>query len=218
MHKGLEQTHVGDWVTYELNRGDGHPYYWRLAVVGEEKDAQGRDAFWVEIDIGDHHQLKAPISQMRILVAKSTGFQQAGISRMLVTFGYEKPQELDAQALAFLKNDRPEAPEPAPQARPELALRTGNESQLMTAAGTVRAIPVELRLKNTVLKRIWVSHQVPVLHVAKVEIPAIGQAMEIRDFGAAASGRMVLPGPEDQKIRMESYDKLLPKQGSPRKP
>jgi hypothetical protein len=221
MQKGMSQTKVGDWVTYELNRGDGHPYYWRLAVVGEEKDEKGRDAFWVEIDTGDHHALKAPLSQMRFLVAKSTGLSDEGITRMMVTFGYEKPQELDAKALEFMKNDRgvPDEPGPTPTAADvkaaQFSVRTGSESQLMTAAGTVRAVPVEMKLKNTVLKRIWMSAQIPVLHVAKVEIPAIGHSMEVRDFGGAASGRMVLPGPGDQKIRLESYDTLRPGQRSP---
>ena len=81
----------------------------------------------------------------------------------------------------------------------------------MTLAGTVAAIPVEVMLRGTVLKRLWMSRQVPVLHLAKLEIPAIEHAMEVRDFGIDAKPRMVLPSPDEPRIRMERYDEALPK-------
>ena len=81
----------------------------------------------------------------------------------------------------------------------------------MTAAGTVAAIPVEVMFRSTVVKRLWMSRQVPVLHLAKLEIPAIEHSMEVRDFGIDAKPRMVLPGPDDPKIRVERYDEAPPK-------
>jgi hypothetical protein len=212
MQQGISETKVGDWVTYQVDGGSDRIHYWRLAVVGEEVDPKGRPAFWIEIDMGEHHELKAPISQMRLLVAKDAGLTREGITRILVAFGYEKPQEMAPDSAEFMTQ-----PEPVPEgsasdakASPKLYLRTGKEARLMTLAGTVAAVPVEVMLKATVIKRIWMSRQVPVLHLAKMEIPAIEHSMEVRDFGIDAKPRMRLPSPDDPKIRMERYDDASP--------
>ena len=112
------------------------------------------------------------------------------------------------RSLGALSGDAP-VKEETPKPPVEMNIRTGDEARLMTLAGTIRAVPVELRMKKTVIKRMWMSSEVPVLQVAKVEIPAIGQSMEVRDFGTAAKGRMVLPGPDEPRIRLDSYDRLL---------
>ncbi|MHB8878877.1 MAG: hypothetical protein ACYC8T_34685 [Myxococcaceae bacterium] len=208
MQKGLKETKVGDWVTYKVDGTADRVHYWRLAVVGEEKDPKGRDAYWIEIDMGEHHELKAPLSQMRMLVAKSEGLSREGITRMVVAFGYEKPQEMAPDSVDFMTRGEPADPEPAPAAGPDprLWVRTGKESRLMTLAGTVAAVPVEVMIKGTVVKRMWMSRQVPVLHLAKMEIPAIEHSMEVRDYGIDARPRMVLPAPGAPTIRMERYD------------
>jgi hypothetical protein len=212
MAKGVPQTKMGDWVTYQIDGGPGRTYYWRMSVVGEEKDEKGRDALWIEMDVGQHPDLPAPISQLRMLVAKDAGFTQDGITRMFIAFGFEKPQELGPDALEYLKKTEPNPPPPnapAPQV-PKLWLRTGKDTRLMTHAGTVEAVPVDLMLKSTILKRYWMSRQIPVLQLAKLEIPGISHTMEVRGFGADAKARMVLPGPADPKIRMESQPGAKP--------
>jgi hypothetical protein len=210
MKKGVSQARVGDWVTYGFDGGGDRQHFWRLAIVGEERDGKGRDAFWVEIEIGEHAAMKAPMQQLRLLVAKGDGMTSSGVSRMLVAFGYEKPQELDADAMAWMLRPAPPDAEGPVLEAPKMWVRNGREARLMTPAGTVDAQPVEIGLRETLVKRIWMSRQVPVLHVAKMEIPAIGHSMEVNDYGVDARPRMVLPGPKDPKIRMERYDEALP--------
>ena len=69
--KGLRTTQVGDWVTYKLDGGGARVHYWRLAVVGEEKDKLGRDALWLEMEMGTHPARRAPLSQIRVAYEKA---------------------------------------------------------------------------------------------------------------------------------------------------
>ena len=59
------------------------------------------------------------------------------------------------------------------------------------------------------VKRVWVSQQVPLLHVAKMEIPGIGHTIEVRDFGINAQPQLVMPRPGTAKIKLEQYDDLV---------
>ena len=79
----------------------------------------------------------------------------------------------------------------------------------MTLAGTVTATPVEVRLRSSMVKRIWVSAQVPLIHIAKMEIPALAHTIEVRDFGIDARPQMLLPVPGTAKIKLERYDDLV---------
>ena len=71
--KGLRTTQVGDWVTYKLDGGGARVHYWRLAVVGEEQDKLGRDALWLEMEWGTHPAMRAPLAQIRMLIARGDG-------------------------------------------------------------------------------------------------------------------------------------------------
>src|SRR5215218_4854401 len=100
MSRGIRATKVGDWVTYKLDGGGSRVHYWRLAAVAEQKDAQARDALWIEIDIGAHPAMAAPLGQMKLLVAKDAGLNAQGITRLVVATGFDRPQEYSQEALA----------------------------------------------------------------------------------------------------------------------
>ncbi len=212
LRHGIPGSKVGQWATFRIDGGPERVHFWRIAVVGEETDKKGRPACWLELDMGQHHAMKAPMLQLKMLVARSVGFNADGITRVLVAVGTEKPNELTDEAVARLlvdENPRP-APRPAAPGLPvELTSFTGKPTRLMTLAGTVSATPVELRLRSSMVKRVWVSEQVPLLHVAKMEIPGIGHTIEVRDFGINAQPQMLLPQPGTAKIKLERYDDLV---------
>lgn len=200
--KGVAQTKVGDWVTYKLVGGsDRRTWFCRAAVVGEEKDRKGRDAVWVEVDIGTHHAMKAPLVQVKMLLARDALSQREPVTRMYLAWGVEKARELDDASLKRLFSGtspataaEPITPADSAVARKyESTVRALPEQRLMTLAGTVGAVPVELRVRSTLIKRFYVSNEIPLLQLAKLEIPGIGHSLEVRDFGRNARPLMVIP-------------------------
>ena len=119
--KGLRTTQVGDWVTYKLDGGGARVHYWRLAVVGEEKDKLGRDALWLEMEMGTHPAMRAPLSQIRMLIARGQGggaaFDPSGVTRLIVAIGFDKPQEYSQEALDWALTKHPSS-QPKPAAPP----------------------------------------------------------------------------------------------------
>ena len=212
LRHGITGGRVGEWATFRIDGGAERVHFWRIAVVGEEVDTHGRPACWLELDMGQHHAMKAPLLQLRMLVARAVGLNADGVSRVFIAVGTEKPNELTEEAVArLLVDDHPPVGAPAQPALPlvELTTFTGKPTLLMTLAGTVSATPVEVRLRSSMVKRIWVSEQVPLLHVAKMEIPAIAHTIEVRDFGIDARPQMLLPQPGTAKIKLERYDDLV---------
>ncbi|HEX5747881.1 MAG TPA: hypothetical protein VFZ09_16680 [Archangium sp.] len=208
---------VGEWVTYQMEGGPQLGFL-RLAVVAEQKDAQGRDAVWVELELGQHPAMKAPLAQFLLLVARDTGLRTEGVSRLFVTQGFEKLQEVDTAALPFFLGS-PGKPPPRPALPPPSArlavgegstVRRGPPTRLMTFAGTVTAEPLEVRHRQLVLERYWVSREIPILRLAKLEFPPIRYSMEVRDHGVDARPRLVPPAPGDKKITLEPASHLPP--------
>jgi hypothetical protein len=199
----VTEARVGEWVTYRLD-GSGRSQYWRIAAVGEETDSKGRPAVWLELDFGEHPRFKAPMAQLKLLVARGHGLNADGLSRAFVAFGADRPREVDPADLPrFLAADGVAAP-PRPNA--EISVKHGDATRLVTLGGTVTASPVEIRFRSTVVKRFWLCDQVPLLKVAKFELPAIGYAMEANDWGLDARPQMAPADPAASKIRMEGYD------------
>jgi hypothetical protein len=216
LSKGLRTTQVGDYVTYKLDGGGARVHYWRLAVVGEEKDKLGRDALWLEMEMGTHPAMRAPLSQIRMLIARGQGggaaFDPAGVTRLVVAMGFDKPQEYSQEALDWALTKRP-PPRPAspPQRLPEPpVVRSGKETRLMTPAGTVTAVPIEVMYRSTVIKRTWMSREIPILQLAKVEIPRIAHALEVFEYGVNARPRMLLPDPKTPTVKLEYAEKAFP--------
>lgn len=208
---------VGEWVTYQMDGGP-QPGFLRLAVVAEQKDTLGRDAVWVELEFGQHPELKAPLAQFLLLVARDSGLRAEGVSRLFVTQGFEKLQEVDTAALPFfLGTPGKQPPRPAlPPPRAQLPLgqgstvRRGPPTRLMTLAGTVTAEPLEVRHRQLVLKRYWVSREIPILRLARLEFPPIRYSLEVRDHGLDARPRLVPPAPNDKKLTLEPASRLPP--------
>jgi hypothetical protein len=198
MKGGVPDTHTGSWVLYQFSGGADRTHFMRLAVTGEEVDKQGRPAWWMELEMGSHAKMLAPMAQMKMLVAKTEGISAKGVSRMIVSWGTVRPQELDQDAIALLFKDPKEPGESKPTslddaAKAQLSTRTGKPTRLVTLGGTVEAVPLEIRLRETVVKRVWLSRQVPLLQLAKIEMPAIDHVMELRDYGSDAKPRIVMP-------------------------
>ncbi|HVG63825.1 MAG TPA: hypothetical protein VNA24_34995 [Hyalangium sp.] len=212
--KGLRKTQPGDWVTYKLDGGGARVHYWRLAVVGEEKDRLGRDALWLEMEMGTHPAMRAPLSQLRMLVARGNGvaFDAGGVTRLIVAMGFDRPQEYSQEALAWALTKRSQPQPSGPPRRPPEApmVRSGQETRLMTPAGTVTAVPIDVLYRSTIVKRTWVSREIPILQLAKIEIPRIAHALEVFEYGVNAKPRMLLPDPKTPQVRLEYAEKAFP--------
>jgi hypothetical protein len=205
---------VGEWVTYQMD--GAQQAFMRMAAVGEQKDAQGRDAVWLELEFGQHPAMKAPLAQFLMLVTRDVGLRTEGISRIFLTQGFERLQEVDSSALPALLGppDKDTArPGPAPSAPriavgQDMSVERGKPARIMTLAGTVTAEPMEVLYKRNVLKRYWISREIPILRLAKMEFPGIRYTMEARDYGVDAKPRMVLPAPGAKKITLEPASNL----------
>jgi len=209
LEQPLDDARVGDWVAYRIDAGPTRQGHWRVAVVGEEQDARGRPAFWLEIEFGSHASLSAPLLQFRMLVAKGTGITSDGVSRLIVVFGHDRAQEVDPSAIgrvllgARAAETTPEGQNGHSASQGELSVRHGKELRLLTSAGTVSATPVELWYQRTLVQRFWISAEVPVLHLARIELPAAAHSMEASGYGHDAKARVGEPGSATPKIRLE---------------
>lgn len=206
LEDGIGTAKPGDWVTYEMVGGPGRSGYWRIAVVEEQRDALGRDACWLELEMGTHGDMVAPLFRMRALVARDAGFNGVGITRLIVAYGADSAHELAPDAVSqLLTQSGPRSPLPV-RASPRTqapVVREGVPNRIFTAMGTIVATPVEVIDRKVVIKRIWVSEQVPVLHLAKLEIPAIGQSMEVHRYGHDAKAQLPIPAGDQPQIRAE---------------
>lgn len=227
MSRGSRAARVGDWVTYRFDRGGSRVFFFRTAVVGAEKDSSGRDAVWVEMEAGTHPAMKSPLMQMRMLVAREGDeIRYDHVSRLFIGGPFDRPQEYSKEALEHVlkqqkdERERLQQVRAAPPKKSDLppgvkpVVRSGKETRLMTLAGTVTAVPVEVVLKSTVIKRMWISREIPLMNLVKTEIPGIGHAMEVAEYGIDAKPRMVLPPPDAPKVRLEYADSMFPQLGA----
>jgi hypothetical protein len=200
--RGVSDARSGEWVSYRFDGGDGRVSYWRLAVVGEEKDRLGRDAAWIEVEVGEHPAFAAPLAQMRMLAARTTGLRRDGVTRLFVAHGADPAVEVSPEALP-LRRSATRGPAQPTGGGSDARIRTGRAGRIMTPAGTILAVPVELMSGGTVLQRLWMSRSIPVLHLAKMELLPIGHLAEVVDYGFDARPRMILPDPKGLKIAID---------------
>src|SRR5262249_61955755 len=78
MAHGARDAERGDWISYRTDAGGGRVSFWRLSAVGSEKDALGRDALWVEVEVGQHEELRASLLQMKVMGARGEGLGAGG--------------------------------------------------------------------------------------------------------------------------------------------
>lgn len=213
----LREARVGDWVSYRIQGGAGREGHWRMAVVGEELDAQGRSAVWLEMEFGAEAKLANPLLRFRMLAVRDAGLVPGGVSRLIVAFGFDRPQELEPSAIERVLSGTSAAEieggwqngHSAPRplfpggAEDKLMVRRGGQVRLLTAAGTVSATPVELFYRRTLVQRFWISPDVPVLHLARIELPATSHTMETTGYGHNATARIPEPSASTPKIRLE---------------
>ena len=206
LEDGIGTAKLGDWVTYEMDGGPNRSAYWRLAVVEEQRDALDRDACWLELEMGTDGNMVAPLFRMRALVARDAGFNGVGITRLIVAYGADSAHELAAEAVRQLMTQSGHPPSLPARTSPSTqgpVIRKGEPNRILTAMGTIIATPVEVIDRKVVLKRIWVSEEVPVLHLAKLEIPSIGQSMEVHRYGHDAKAQLPIPARDQPQIRAE---------------
>jgi hypothetical protein len=202
MRRAIWQAEPGQWITYRADGGSGRLSYWRFALVGAEKDALGRDALWIELEIGQEKTFVSPLAQMRMLIAKPADRSSDGVTRLYVSVGADKPQEVSPAALPQLLGSangvhwRRDSNDLGAQ----VSVRAGQERRMMTSVGTLAAVPVEISRDGVLLQRIWISYQLPLLHLVKIEMPGTGYALEVSDFGTGAISRMALPVPTEPKL------------------
>ena len=199
MSHGASDAKRGDWISYRTDAGGGRVSFWRLSAVGAEKDALGRDALWVEVELGQHENLRAPLLQMKMLIARGEGLGADGVTRLFVAIGADPPQEISPDRLHTLWR----SPPAGAHGPGEEIIRTRDERRLMTHAGTLPAIPIEIYHRGSLIERIWMSHRLPLLGLAKLEMPSIGHAMEVTGFGHDAVPRMILPDGGEPEIRLD---------------
>lgn len=209
---GLSHAKVGEWVQYKLDATGRQKSFLRLAVVGEQKDELGRPAYWLEMEFGDHPKLPAPLMQVAMLVSRKEGFTKAGVSKVFVGMITGRVQELAPgeieKFLADWDKPSPVLKPPAGETNPAHVRRT-RPTQLMTLAGTVTATSADMMYRDTIIQRIWVSEQLPLFKLVKIEMPAIGHTLEINDYGIDARPRIRLPGPDVPKLRLEAGAEVI---------
>jgi hypothetical protein len=194
---------VGDWVTYRISGGPGREAFWRFAVVGADRDGEGREGRWVEIDIGTHPNMVSPLSQLRMLMSRDEeGERSWQVRRVLMAHGPARPSEVDPSEVEGLMR-KPEAGKRR-ASHPGARVVRGDPQRIMTQAGSVKAEPVDLFYRGTRVRRIWMSPEIPVMGLAKIEIPGSGYIMEARDYGIGAEPMMVLPKPGTAPLSLEA--------------
>jgi len=197
---------VGEWVTYRVSGGPGREAFWRIAVVGTERDAKGREARWVELDFGQHPNMVAPIAQMRALMTPLASRWE--MSRLFVGYGAARPFEVDPDQID-LWGGGPQKPPAAKQPKVPAGVREhvrvvrGQPQRIMTQAGSVLADPVEVFYRGTSVRKIWTSAAIPVIGLVKIELPGTGHVLEVRDHGIDAKPMMVLPPPDAPTVTLE---------------
>jgi hypothetical protein len=190
---------VGSWVTLLLEAGPSRRSFLRLALVGEERDSRGRDCVWMELELGEHPSFAAPLARIAVLSVRGVALSPESVSRLLVAPATEPPREVDpAQLAAWVP----------PQAlgasiRFEGVGHQRARERIVTPAGELETWRIETRLRGALVHRAWVSARVPIVGLARLEVPSLGQRLEVFGFGGAAKRRMPWPDPNAPTIRLE---------------
>ncbi|HZH03683.1 MAG TPA: hypothetical protein VEY30_07865 [Myxococcaceae bacterium] len=176
---------VGDWVTYRLVAGPGREHFLRLAVVGRESGSEKSTRVWLELETGTHPEMAAPIGRLRALIDGS-GQGAGALHRLVFSPGFDPPSEVPVQSSSV-------SPAPLPPA--SVRVERGGTTMLPTRAGVVRAFPVSWSTSGEVIKRLWLSGQVPLWGLVRWELPTVGRSVELWAFGTGAASRVPEPAP-----------------------
>lgn len=176
---------VGAWVTYRLSGGPGRTAYWRIAVVSAGKGFEGRAKRWVELSFGIHPKLEAPLAQLKVLV------DERGLCRAVLAVGVARPRELSKEGLSRV------AHLPWLHALSHLpgaaaTVEQGRRALLMTGGGAVTALPLSFFSQGVVVEKVYLSREVPVLGLARLELPGV-EVMEADAWGMDAVASLQIP-------------------------
>src|SRR3954453_2351751 len=98
---------------------------------------------------------------MKMLASRAQGPSREGVTRMFVAFGLERPREVEPSDLPKTMGADPAPPQGALPADLKAKVTKGAPSRLLTLGGTVTATPVEMRVRDTLFKRIWLCEAIP---------------------------------------------------------
>jgi len=157
--------------------------------------------------------LPAPLAAMRLLVAREVGLGMGGITRLQVAQGVDRPREVSSEALGAIWGHLVQSPLPtggAPWSGP-LEVRRGASVRLPAPGhptlkrqlAPLSVQPVELLLHGRVLRRFWLSSEVPLLGLVLLEWPGMEQTLEMAAFGHDARPRLALPSPLAPQLQLE---------------
>lgn len=182
---------VGSWARYRASLPQQEDMYLRVGVVGEEK-VQGADGSWVQWVFGVGPT--SPMFAMKALLVKEDG--RTRTVRAVSRVAGANATEMDVSKVKPAQFKPPD---------PEDGSLASSEETLLTPVGSLPA--VKLALKNGMT--LWYSEKVPVLGIAKLEMPD-GRVLEIDAFGK--------DGAKDEVGEPQTNDGREPKQHKEVKP
>lgn len=204
---GLERVRVGEWVTFRQSGGGERVSFWRFSAVGEEVDSNGKKLLWLENEVGEHPDFRAPLARMKFLVSRRTGLAPGGVVRLIVAQGTDDPREVSGVAASILPWGSGQSAAPvASDKSPKLPLATsaGSPRPLVTYAGSVVATPIEVLWKNRTLWRFWVADAVPILRLARIDLVGFDHSWELFAFGEGASPLVPFPDPSQPALELQA--------------
>ena len=187
LQTGTASARAGQWVTYQVTTASGLTVFLRLAAV---KDEPAEHAIWVEVEAGLTAGMESPLLQLALLCERDGDRLTGRVRRAFAAVAHEPAAPLPPALLAKARMEAPSDDRPPPA---DFRFRLGAPQDLATRAGRLTARPWELVYKGQVVKRMWMSDAVPLLHLARIEVPAVGQRIDLHDAGEGAEPRVKLP-------------------------
>lgn len=187
--EALTQAPVGAWTTYVADGGGGRVSYLRFAVVAEQRDGLGREAVWLELEIGLDPGLASPIARLAALAAREEGLTPDGVTRLILAVGTGEPVELRPEELHRFWPSSP-ARLPRIDSLPAGLTVHSVARTISTPRGALSSRCAETRRGPLVVHSVCVAEAVPILGVVELSLPGAGQSLRVQAWGTAASRRM----------------------------
>jgi len=178
---------VGRWMVYRLQAGPTRTHFLRLALVRPTTPGVTPGLLWLEMEIGTHPELIAPLARLRAVVDVGAGRashpQVEGLGQLLSSVGLDAVAELPVDwggVRDYWRNTDSQS-----DGGGALPVR-GRRARIRTHAGELDAIPITWSLHSKATKRLWISDQLPLWGVARWEVQGLKRSMEIWSYGEGA--------------------------------
>ncbi len=194
---GALRGSVGDWVRYRV--GNEHlqeTSYMTLALVEMEDE----HAAWVEVRVARSSGSSTGDLAVRTL-ARAQG-DDLVTERMIVRMGGGTPVELDMDTLPDAAPARgappyaeasacasPDSPACLRAASRGMDIRPGPTETILTAAGSLRAVPVRVRMRDGDVMSFVVSESIPITALVRARTPD-GTHLELDGLGDGAAATL----------------------------